>query len=304
MAIIITPALIKALFTGYSRKFQDAKAGTPTDWAKIGTPVPSTSASTTYGWLGQFPQFREWIGDRVLKDMAASGYTITNKKFESSVSVKRDDIEDDNVGIYGPLFEEMGRAAAAHPDELVFALLKAGGATLCYDGQNFFDTDHPVYANTDGTGAVTSVANADVDTVARPNNPTWYLMDVSRALRPILFQKRRDYDMKAMTDGKDEAVFMSDTYRYGVDARVNVGFGFWQFAFASNQPLDAEHYGAARAAMQAFQADGGRPLGIRPNLLVVPGNLEGAARKLLVKDENGGNEWAGTAELLNTPWLS
>lgn len=101
----------------------------------------------------------------------------------------------------------------------VFALLKAGLTTACYDGQYFFDVDHPVYANHDGTGAATSVANADVDTTARPNNPIWYLMDVSRALKPLLFQKRRDYDMKAMTDGQDEAVFMSDTYRYGVDAQ-------------------------------------------------------------------------------------
>jgi len=49
--------------------------------------------------------------------------------------------------------------------------------------------------------------------------------------------------------------------------------------------------------MQGFTADGGRPLKIKPTLLVVPPALEAQARKLLVKDENGGNEWAGTAEL-------
>ena len=55
--------------------------------------------------------------------------------------------------------------------------------------------------------------------------------------------------------------------------------------------------------MMGFRADGGRPLGIKPNLLVVPPSLESAARKLLVKDENGGNEWAGSAELLVCEWL-
>jgi phage major head subunit gpT-like protein len=301
--MIITPSALTALFTAFRREFQQAQAGTPTDWQKVATQVPSTSTSNTYGWLGQFPQFREWVGDRVIKDMAAHGYAITNKTWESTVGVDRDDIEDDNIGIYTPLFAEMGRAASAHPDELVFPLLKAGTATLCYDGQNFFDTDHPVYPNTDGTGVAVSVSNVDVDTVARPNNPTWYLMDVSRAIKPIIFQKRREYALQAMTKVDDEAVFTSKTYRYGVDARVNVGLGFWQFAYASNQPLDADHYGAAVAAMKTFKADGNRPLGIRPNLLVVPPSLEAGGRKLLVKDENGGNEWAGSAELLVSSWL-
>jgi phage major head subunit gpT-like protein len=55
--------------------------------------------------------------------------------------------------------------------------------------------------------------------------------------------------------------------------------------------------------MKNFHADGGRPLGINPGLLVVPSQLEGAARKILVKDANSGNEWAGTAEVLAPSWL-
>jgi phage major head subunit gpT-like protein len=230
--------------------------------------------------------------------MASHAYTIVNKKFESSVGVPRDAIEDDEIGVYGPLFQEMGRAAKAHPDELVFDMLKAGLTTTCYDGQNFFDTDHPLYLNSDGTGAVTSVSNYQEGT-----GPAWYLLDVSRAIKPIIFQKRRNYDLKAMTKIDDEAVFMQDIYRYGVDARVNSGFGLWQFAYCSKAPLNAENYAAARAAMKDFKADGGRPLGIRPGLLVVPSSLEGAARKLVVKDAEGGNEWAGTAEVLSPSWL-
>lgn len=301
--MIITSSSLTALFVAFRREFQQALEATPTAWEKIATQIPSTTKDNTYGWLGQFPQFREWVGDRVLKDMAATGYSITNKSYESTVSVDRNDIEDDNIGIYKPLFAEMGRASKAHPDELVFALLKAGVTTTCYDGQFFFDADHPVYPNTDGTGVAVSTANADIDTVARPDNATWYLLDVSRALKPLLFQKRRDYTLQAMTKPDDEQVFTSNKYRYGVDARVNVGFGFWQFAYASNQPLDTVNYAAARAAMKGYTADGGRPLGVNPGLLVVPPSLESAGRKLLVKDENGGNEWAGSAELLVPSWL-
>ena len=134
---IVTPALITALFTGWKNDFKRGLGGVEPQWKKVATEVKSTTKSNTYGWLGKFPKFREWVGDRVLKNMAAHGYSITNKKYESTVEVERDDIEDDEVGVYSPLFEEMGRAAQEHPDELVFNLLAAGTSTLCYDGQNF-----------------------------------------------------------------------------------------------------------------------------------------------------------------------
>ncbi|MBL6431679.1 MAG: Mu-like prophage major head subunit gpT family protein [Alphaproteobacteria bacterium] len=76
--------------------------------------------------------------------MATHRYTIVNRKFEGTVEVEADDISDDQIGIYSPLFTEMGRSAAAHPDELVFEMLDQAFEAECYDGQPFFDTDHPV----------------------------------------------------------------------------------------------------------------------------------------------------------------
>lgn len=90
-------------------------------------------------------------------------------------------------------------------------------------------------------------------------------------------------------------------------SRCNVGFGLWQLAFGSKQPLDRVGYAAARAAMMAFKGDQGRPLGVRPTLLVVPPSLEGAARDIIVADtlDGGGtNPWKGSAELVVTPWLA
>ncbi|MOA61416.1 Mu-like prophage major head subunit gpT [compost metagenome] len=75
-------------------------------------------------------------------------------------------------------------------------------------------------------------------------------------------------------------------------------------AYASRQALDETHYANARAAMRSFKADGGRPLGITPNLLVVPPALEAQALKLVVKDANDGNPWAGSAKVLVCPWLA
>ena len=299
---IITPALLSGLRTGFSKAFQDALAATPADWEKVATRVPSSSASNTYAWLGQSPALREWVGDRVLKDMAAQAYQVQNKLYECTVAVKRTDIEDDNVGVYAPLFSEMGRAAKAHADQLVFGLLAAGETTTCYDGQNFFDTDHPVYPNVDGTGTATLVSNLQAGT-----GPAWYLLDTSRALKPLIFQERTTPELDALTSTQDEMVFMSDTYRYGIRYRCNAGFGFWQLAYKSKAALDAANFNAAMAAMMQIKADGGRPLGVKPTTLVVPPSLRANAMALIEAQLTTGGESNPNykaVEVIVSPWLA
>jgi phage major head subunit gpT-like protein len=302
---IVTPALITSLRTGFSDAFRKALGDTSTDYQKVATVVPSGAAGNTYGWLGQFPKLREWIGDRVVKDMAAQAYQVQNKLYESTVGVKRTDIEDDNVGIYAPLFSEMGRAAMSHADELVFALLKAGASNLCYDGQNFFDTDHPVYDNVDGTGSAETVSNMDVPG-ADPGAP-WYLLDTGRALKPLIFQERTKPELDSMTATNDEGVFVRDEYRYGIRYRCNAGFGFWQMAYMSRQPLSATSFNSAMTAMMSTKADGGRPLGIKPSVLVVPPSLRAAAIEI-VKNErlaNGAsNPNFGVVDMIVSPWVA
>ncbi len=300
---IITPSLISALQTGFRKEFQDAfdAAQAEVQYKQIATIVPSTTASNTYGWLGDFPDFREWIGDRIAKDMAAHGYTIANKDFESTVAVKRTNIEDDQVGIYAPMMAHMGRRAALFPDQLVFELLKAGHSTLCYDGQNFFDTDHPVYPNADGTGVAVATANVTAGAGA-----AWYLLDTRNVLKPIIFQDRKKPEFAQMTRADDEAVFTSNNYRYGVDMRCNVGFGFWQQAYKSQATLDAANFNAAYAAMMTVKGDGGRPLGIKPNLLVVPASLRDAALKIAQAEYLAGGESninKGAVQVIVSEWL-
>lgn len=110
---IVTPALLQALFTGFKKNFEDAKGEAPAQYTKIATVIKSTTKSNTYGWLGKFPSLRKWVGDRVIESMKAHGYQIVNEDFEATVAVDRNDIEDDELGIYAPLFQEMGLAAGS-----------------------------------------------------------------------------------------------------------------------------------------------------------------------------------------------
>lgn len=309
MAIVTSP-LLASMRVGFSKTFEDAKAKAPSQWALAATLVPSTSKSTTYGWLGQYPKLREWVGPRTVKSMQEHGYSITNKTYEGTVGVQRTDLEDDNLGVYTPLFAEMGYAAATHPDELVFGLLGKGTSTLCYDGQYFFDTDHPVYAGVDGTGAVSTVSNL-IDPAAGEPGKAWFILDVSRPLKPLIFQERTKPDLQSVTDPKQDHVFTMDEYLYGVRYRCNAGFGFWQQAVCCRDTLNAANFGKALALMQGYNADGGRPLalgrgGKSGTLLVVPGDLYSAALDVVsVQLINGGesNKYYDAATIINCAWL-
>ena len=111
---------------------------------------------------------------REMSNLTAHNYRIKNKAFANDVSVSRDDLENDRYGTYAPLFTELGQTAAAHPNQLVFGLLKNGFATPCYDAQYFFDTDHQV----DGAALSNSAGGTGT---------AWYLLDTAALSR--LFSK-------------------------------------------------------------------------------------------------------------------
>lgn len=102
----------------------------------------SMGADEQYGFLGAMPGMREWLGDRQFAKLRAGNFTIVNKQFEGSVEIEKKDIDDDRLGMYGPVLENLGAEAAHHPDELLLDLITAGDVTACFDGQYFFDTDH------------------------------------------------------------------------------------------------------------------------------------------------------------------
>jgi len=297
--MIINKTNLQTLGVGFQARFQGALGQAASQHAIVATIVRSTTGKEEYGWLGKLPGIREWIGDRVINNIKAHDYSIKNKDFEETIAVDRNDIEDDNLGMYGPLFEELGRAAGAFPDELVYNLLKAGFASPCYDGQYFFDTDHPVL---DAAGNPQSVSN----TQGGAGVP-WFLIDDSRGLKPIILQMRKDFTFVSKTAATDDNVFHAKQYLYGVDGRMAVGFGFWQFAQGSKQDLTVANYKDAYAALEGMKGDFGRPLGLRPTKLVVPPSLREQGQRILksANDAAGAtNPWAGTAELVVVPWLA
>lgn len=290
----ITQNTVKALYTAVKTAFAEGRNGYQPKWQQVATLVPSTTMTEDYAWLGEFSRLREWIGERQINRMKVHGYSLKNKKYEATEGVPREYVEDDTVGVLMPKFQDMGYAAATHPDELVFGLLANGFTTLCYDGQNFFDTDHPV-----GDDVVSNMQSG--------SGAPWFLLDTSRPLKPLIYQRRSDYELRAKTDaGTSDHVFLHDEYLYGVNGRGNVGFGFWQQAFASKAELSAANFNSAYETLSGMKSDKDRPLGIMPNLLVV-GPKNRAAAKTIIEAENNAQGASNinykAVEVLVVPWL-
>lgn len=297
--MIINQANLRNLFTGYRASFQNAFAGVKPDFDQFVLTVPSSNSVEQYGWLGSTTSFREWIGDRVVQNLALHDYSIKNKTFENTVGVSRESIEDDSYGLFNPLMGQLGQDAANHPASLVYALMAAGFATACYDGQYFFDTDHPVTTLAGGEASVSNFQGGA--------GQAWFLLDTSRIMKPLILQKRKNYSFVTMDSEKDENVFMRKEYIYGVDARLNAGYGLWQLAYASKENLDADSFNAAYAAMQGMKGDKGKVLGISPKLLVVPPSMRAQALEVVKAEKNAAgatNINRDVVDVLVTPWLA
>lgn len=296
--MLINRQNLNIVFTGFKTVFQQAFEGAPTMYDKVAMTVPSTTAQEQYAWLKNTTGFREWLGDRVIQNLGAGDFTIKNKKFENTVGVPSDALDDDSYGLYKPLIAQLGQDAKTHPDELVFALLAAGFSGRCYDGQYFFDSDHPVL---DVDGSTKSVSNYQSGSGA-----PWILVDNSRVIKPIIYQVRKPYNFVTKDDAKDDNVFFGGQIIYGVDARCNVGYGLWQLAYGSKADLTSTNYGLVRAGMLGMKGDKGKVLGVRPKLLLVGPSREGQALEVVKAERNADgatNVYRDTAEVVVVPWL-
>lgn len=232
--MIVNKSTLQGVFFNLKTTFHRALEAASPQWEKIAMRVRSTSAENRYNWLDNFPRMRKWVDEKSIKALRAFGYTIVNDDWEATVAVKRNDIEDDNLGIYGPQAQDAGYSAKQLPDEIISELKDNAFSSVCYDGQYFYDTDHPV---ADGTVSNKGTKKLDNATQAKAK----------------------------------------------------------------------ESYGAAREAIMTMTDDEGRPLGLVPDTLEVPPQLEAVGRMMVENDklaDDTPNPYKGTAKLVVNPRLT
>ena len=142
--MLVNKANLSIIFINLKTIFNNAFEAAPSQWMQTAMLVPSGSSQNDYNWLSNFPRMRKWIGEKAIKSLEAFKYSIVNDDWEATVEVDRNHIDDDQLGIYAPQAQMAGFSARQLPDEIIADLKNNAFASLCYDGQYFYDTDHVV----------------------------------------------------------------------------------------------------------------------------------------------------------------
>lgn len=154
MATIVTPDFIQSLWVTLDYRFQQAMTQAESFYDKISTEVPSGSRANHYPLMDRMPgQLRKWVGERVKQGGAMFDYMIVNDKYEGTVSIEREDIEDSQLALAQMTVDSIGYQTKVWPDRLVTAVLEAGEVNATYDQVPFFSGSHPLNAALAG-GAV------------------------------------------------------------------------------------------------------------------------------------------------------
>lgn len=163
MALDTAAAVVK--LRSLTAKFDNSVKATTPFYPELCSVIPSNGFDEEYGMLGSVPAIREWIDDRQMHSVRAAKFTIANRIWESSIAVQKTDIQDNRLGLYGPMFESLGVRAKRHPDKLLLSdVVVNAGSKLCFDGQYFFDTDH----SWGDSGTQSNLLTADIVAPAAP----------------------------------------------------------------------------------------------------------------------------------------
>ncbi len=141
---IVSSTALTAIYTNFNVLFLQGRGEASPIAQKIAT-ITTLSEGDEVQFIipGQLGRMRKWLGERVVQNMNAQDTKFKVDDFEATVEVQRNHIEDDKLGIYAPMIKDLGTQSAYLWDDLATDALLLGHQTLCYDGQYFFDTDHP-----------------------------------------------------------------------------------------------------------------------------------------------------------------
>jgi phage major head subunit gpT-like protein len=269
---------LDTIFRGLNKTFVGAyKHGEDASSDAIATTLSSSTASERFDWLGDDPEMREWIGPRRMHQFKSFRYEVFPRDWEITCRVQANDIADDRIGIYDLQAARGGEATRLlKPREICNALLN-GTSQLCYDGQFFFDSDHPVGEDGDITTFTNMHGNSVGGTTAdnaSADHP-WYLIDPSRVVKPIIVVERQKPVFQAFADYSNLHTFFHKEFLFGAHARLGTGYGLWQTCVRSTATLNITNLRLVRDLMATYTSDrknedGKRKnLGIRPTMLVV-----------------------------------
>ena len=163
-----TAANLDALFKTFQTKFTEAQKtaqqrATPNDLLPedIALAFMGSGSATQHSWLEQIKGIHEWIGERVLNNAKLGKLTVINRDFENTIKVSRNEIEDDQYGVYAPLIGMMGADAENLWKKLAIEAITGNGEWA--DGNPFFCSGRTLGDSTITNAVTTSFSKAALE---------------------------------------------------------------------------------------------------------------------------------------------
>jgi phage major head subunit gpT-like protein len=209
---------------------------------------------------------RLWEGSRIVEGVMRDSYRITTQKYEKTIGIEQEDVEDDNLDLYLPAIKTAAIGIANWKAQAIYKKIEENGPG--YDKKPMFAIDH-------------QERGLNVSNFQDGVGPAWYMLDLSKPIKPWLWGVKIAPTIKAKTADTDDNVFWRDQLIWGARARGGAGYGPWQIAFKSKAALDGPSLEAAIASMRDRRDEHGESLDVVPTTLLVPPALEWDARRLL-----------------------
>lgn len=131
---------------------ESAKAGflagtknTSLEWQRIANVVNMNAAAVDLVDLGAAPMPTESVGQNVVKEFIEKTIEVKPTSWDINLALSYNAVMDDQTGSLLNKARGAGANFQRHINNQVFKVLNAGDGTtygLCYDGQEFFDSDH------------------------------------------------------------------------------------------------------------------------------------------------------------------
>lgn len=109
----------------------------------LATTISTEDPTEDYAWLGNVPAIREFKGDRIVRSIPTEKVSLSDKTWEGTVGFDRHTIEDGKLGQVEMRIRDLAVRARQHKNRRMTDVMEAGAATVGYDGQYYFDSDHP-----------------------------------------------------------------------------------------------------------------------------------------------------------------
>ena len=165
--IVDTVLLEKGLKAAFNKAMTGiiADGGATKALEAITSVLPSEGKDEKYGFLGDTPVVAEWFGDKTTGHITDYNYTLTNKNYYAALSIDRNEIKDDRMGILMPRIAGMVSTMQRYKWDLVIAQIVAGTSLLAYDATAYFSSSHtsPTLDNLlDGTSSTLATIKTDI----------------------------------------------------------------------------------------------------------------------------------------------